>query len=105
AHTQALWTSACIKPMVKRCYNQANCATVDVAKGMTSDLLVGWANISTGGTAYAAQCLFKMRISSHLTAPIINKHNMHLFVRCRGTGNKCGIACNVLGRGTACQQT
>ena len=87
--------------MVERRYNQANCAAVDVAKDVTSDLLVGRADVGTGSAAYTAQCLFKMRISSHLTASIIDKYDMHLFVRCRGTSDKSRIACNMLGCGAA----
>src|SRR5947208_6967825 len=46
-----------------------------------------------------------MRISSHLTAAIIDKHNVHLFVRRRGTSDKSRIARNLLGCGAACKQT
>src|SRR6266702_4638924 len=103
AYTQTLRSRICLESVVERRYYQSNCATVDVAEDVTSDLLVGRADVGTGRAAYAAQRLFKMRISPHLTAAIIDKHNVHLFVRRRGTRDKSRIARNLLGCGTACK--
>src|SRR5713101_3432807 len=66
ADTQALWPRICLQAMVKRRHDQPNRAAVDIAKSVTSDLLVGRADIRTSRAANAAQCVLEPGISSHL---------------------------------------
>src|SRR5260370_6809431 len=91
--------------MMERRHNQSDSATVDIAKSVSAHLLIGRTNVGAGRATYAAQSLFKMRISPHLTAAIIDKNNVHLFVRRRGTSNKSRIPANFLGPRTARKQT
>src|SRR6266487_1999453 len=104
ADTEALWTCSGLKAMQEWSDDKSNSATVDIAEGVAAHLLIGWADVGTGSTTNAAQCIFETGIIAHLTTPIINKNDMHLFVRRRGTSDKSRIARNVLGSGTACKQ-
>src|SRR5262249_14063747 len=71
--TQALWPCTCLQAMVKRRHDQPDSATVDIAKGVTSDLLVGRADVRTGRAAYAAQRLFEMRVRPQCATPVIDE--------------------------------
>src|SRR5258708_38220213 len=90
--------------MMKWCHDQPDCAAVDVTEGVSSDLLIGWVDIRTRRAAYAAQRIFKTRIGPHLATPIIDEHNMHLFIRRGRSRNKRCIACNMLSGCASCEQ-
>src|ERR1700676_3984848 len=101
---ETLWPCPGLKTVQERGDNQANSPAINMAEGMSSHLLIGWTDVGTGSTTNAAQCIFKAGVSAHLTAPIIDEDNMHLFVRRSRAGDKRCIASQLLGRGTASKQ-
>src|SRR6266566_4437776 len=104
ADTQALWSRVCLQAMVKRRHDQPDRAAVDIAKGVTADLLVGRADVRTGRAANAAQCVLEPGVGSHLAAPVIDEDDMHFFARSCRTGDKGRIARDLLGSRTAREQ-
>src|SRR3989442_13124824 len=98
---QALWTRVRLNAMMEGSDNEAYGAAIYIAKGVSTYLLVGRTDIGTGGATNTAQGLLEARISSHLTAPIVDEEDMHLFARSSWPGQEGRIACDVLGCGAA----
>src|SRR5205085_5995719 len=101
---KTLWPRICFDAMMKRRHDQPDSSTVNIAEHMSAHLLIRGTDIGAGRTANAAQRLLETGISSHLTAPVIDEDNMHLFTRSCRTGDKGSIARDLLRSSAAGEQ-